>query len=58
MSSPYRGGGPRSRSRSEPTDSEGDPKRDTSNFLPEPMANTFSISSSNSGPASEPFPSV
>lgn len=56
--SPYRDGGPRSRSRSDPTDSEGDPSRATSNFSPEPIAKTFSISSSSSGPVSAPCPSI
>lgn len=52
--SPYRDGGPRSRSRSDPADSEGEPSRATSNFSPVSIAKTFSISSSSSGPVSAP----
>lgn len=52
--SPYRDGGPRSRSRSDPADSDGEPRRATSNFSPVSIAKTFSISSSSSGPVSAP----
>lgn len=55
--SPYRGG-PRSRSRSDPADSVGEPSRATSNFSPTSIAKTFSISSSSSGTVSAPCPST